>query len=166
MKKLLIFLIGAALVTALFSSYDPYYDSDCDIPVYMKRADLEKSVKYDAPRPLKRPGKIYCKDNYIYINELYKGVHVINNSNPQNPVNEGFIKAPGCIDIAIKGQILYVDNSVDLVAFDLTARMETHRIKNVLPEPPPPKDSYCYTSYPQNDTTMILVEWQKRSEIE
>lgn len=168
MKKLWLILIAAAALAALFSSndpYDPYYDGDCDVPIYMKRADLEQSVKYVEAQPLKRPGKIYCIGSYIYINELYKGVHVINNSNPQNPFKEGFIKIPGCVDIAVKEQILYADNSVDLVAFDLTAREETHRIKNVLPEPPPPKGYYCNAA-PRRDSSMILVEWRPRSEIE
>jgi hypothetical protein len=63
----------------------------------MTRADLEKSVFYQpVGRNLEDPGKIYYKFPYIYVNEKYKGIHLINNSDPQNPVKEGFIVAPGC----------------------------------------------------------------------
>jgi hypothetical protein len=129
------------------------------IPIFMKRADLEQSVKYATEsRPLKNPGKIYCKDHYIYVNELYKGVHVINNSNPAHPVNEGFIIVPGCIDMAVKGNILYVDNAVDLVAFDLITKQVTQRIKEVLPEPSSPG---YWNYYPYNrPKDMILVGWK------
>jgi hypothetical protein len=131
------------------------------VPIFMKRADLEQSVKYaDESRPLKNPGKIYCKDHYIYVNELYKGVHVINNSNPAHPVNEGFIIIPGCVDMAVKGDILYVDNAVDLVAFNLTTKQVTHRIKEVLPEPSAPGYSDYYPNNRPKD--MILVGWQKK----
>jgi hypothetical protein len=133
------------------------------VPIFMKRADLEQSVKYaDESRPLKNPGKIYCKDHYIYVNELYKGVHIIDNSNPAHPVNEGFIIIPGCLDIAIKGDILYADNAVDLIAFDLINKQITHRIKEVLPEPPAPGYSnYHPYNHPKD---MILVAWKEKTE--
>jgi hypothetical protein len=134
------------------------------IPVFMKRADLEQSIKYVAEnRPLKNPGKIYCKDHYIYVNELYKGVHVINNSNPSHPVQEGFIVIPGCVDMAVKENTLYVDNSVDLVAFDLTTRQVTQRIKEVLPEPPAPGYAVYYPVY-DRPKDMILVAWKAKNE--
>jgi hypothetical protein len=128
----------------------------------MKRADLEQSVKYTPEnRALKNPGKIYCKDNYIYVNELYKGVHIINNANPLRPVQEGFIIVLGCVDMAVKGDILYVDNAVDLVAFDLTSRQVTHRVKDVLPEPAAPSNARYYGYY-NRPPDMILVSWQEK----
>jgi hypothetical protein len=128
-------------------------------PVLMKRADLEKSVSYRPEgRALINPGKIYSKPPYIYINERYKGIHVVNNTDPRHPVKEGFIVAPGCIDMAVKEQILYLDNSVDLVAFDLTAREVTHRVKNIFPQPIAP-DNSIYYGLPDDD--MVVVEWKK-----
>jgi hypothetical protein len=128
-------------------------------PVFMKRADLEKSVTYQREtRALTNPGKIYSKPPYIYVNERYKGVHIINNTDPAHPVGEGFITAPGCIDMAVKENILYLDNSVDLVAFDLSARKVSQRLKNVFPEPVGPDNSYYYGI---REEDMILVEWKK-----
>jgi len=125
----------------------------------MERSELEKSVFYqDKGRELISPGKIYHRSPYIYINERYKGVHIINNSNPEKPVNEAFIVAPGCIDMAIKGNILYIDNSTDLVAFDLNTRKVTERIKNVFPEPVPPHHLYYYINRPEG---FVLVGWKK-----
>jgi hypothetical protein len=127
-------------------------------PVFMKRADLEKSVSYQAQgRNLVNPGKIYSQAPYLYINERYRGIHVINNTDPAHPVNEGFIVVPGCIDLAMKGHILYVDNSVDLVAFDLESKTVTKRVKNVFPSPSAPDDSY----YGYREDDMVLVEWRK-----
>ena len=38
-------------------------------PVYMSYADLRSAVKISPARELNFPGKIYFKDNYIFINE-------------------------------------------------------------------------------------------------
>ena len=128
------------------------------IPVFMERSELEKSVVWkDEARELGTPGKIYSNDSYIYINEQYQGIHIINNTNPANPRNEAFIVAPGCIDMAIKGDIMYLDNSVDLVAFSLREKEVTHRIKDVFPEPLAPTNQYYFTERPDN---FILVGWK------
>jgi hypothetical protein len=129
-------------------------------PVYMERKTLETSVFYtNESRELKNPGKIYTKGTSLFVNERYKGIHVIDNTDPGNPIRKGFIVAPGCIDIAVKDNILYLDNSVDLVAFDLVAKRETKRIVNVLPEPCAPNGRRSYEERPKN---YILVEWVKQ----
>ncbi|MDR1860338.1 MAG: hypothetical protein LBR06_05405 [Bacteroidales bacterium] len=130
-------------------------------PVYMTRAELEQSVKYIAPTPLHTTGKIYFYNPYIFINEQYKGVHVINNSEPKNPVNEGFITAPGCMDMAVKDGILYLDNAVDIVAFNLSTRQVTERIKEVLPAPTPPEGYYSYRNDSELAPDLVLVGWRQ-----
>ncbi|MDR2233277.1 MAG: hypothetical protein LBE56_09160 [Tannerella sp.] len=132
-------------------------------PVYMSRETLENSVKYiPGAREMKQTGKIYYLAPYIFVNERYKGVHVINNSNPASPVNEGFILAPGCMDMAVKENILYLDNAVDLVSFDLDSRQVTKRIKDVFPEPLPPDElNFGYYNLPGRPEGYILVEWKK-----
>src|SRR5690349_11420624 len=81
-------------------------------PLLMSREQLNNSITFLPPRDLKNPGKIYYKDGYIFVNEKYKGVHIINNQNPENPQNIKFIQIPGCIDMAMKDNMLYVDNAV------------------------------------------------------
>jgi hypothetical protein len=127
-------------------------------PVLMKRSDLENSVRFHPEgRTLTNPGKIYVKPPYLYINERYKGIHVINNADPRHPVREGFITAPGCIDLAVKDHILYLDNSVDLVAFDLGSKQVTQRLKDIFPQPSAPDNSIYY--HPEEG--MVIVEWKK-----
>jgi hypothetical protein len=130
----------------------------------MKRADLEKSVFFQPIAvEMENPGKIYYKAPYIYVNERYKGVHIINNSDPRKPVNESFIAAPGCIDMAVKGNTMYLDNAVDLVAFNLTTKEVTKRIKAVFPEPVSPENAVFYSQEDRGD--YILVEWKKNTNI-
>jgi hypothetical protein len=152
-------MIGILVLTTSYT--DSYYENWTYVPIFMARADLENSVSYQSsPRNMETPGKIYYKSPYIYINERYKGVHVIDNSDPENPVKEGFIVAPGCLDMAVKGNTMYLDNAVDLVAFDLTKKEVTERIKEVFPEPVSPEND---TFYSEKNREYILVAWRKNN---
>ena len=112
MKKLLLFI--PLLLLSGFSVKDDYY------PILMNRSDLLVSVQLTkSAMPLTKPGKIYLYKNWIFLVENYKGIHLIDNSNPANPLRENFLKVPGCQDVAVHNGILYVDNSVDLVAVRL-----------------------------------------------
>jgi hypothetical protein len=160
MKKFLLLFVFVSLTGLFLRSDMPVYATYS--AVFMSRDVLEKSVSYiPGARNMVWTGKIYFRAPYIYVNERYKGVHVINNSNPARPVSEGFILAPGCIDMAVKGNIIYLDNAVDLVSFDLDSKKVTHRIRNVFPEPLPPDDN-SFISYDNRPNGYILVEWKKR----
>ncbi len=111
-------------------------------PVFMLRSEMEKNVKLEGPRTITNPGKIYIKDHLIFINEKYRGIHVVDNTNPEDPSIIAFINIDGCIDMAMKDNVLYADNAVDLIAVKADAHMTgievTKRIKNTFPEPVSP----------------------------
>ena len=90
------------------------------IPIWKTTDEIRASIQLEEPRALKNPGKIYFYNNYIFVNEQREGVHFINNTNPENPIKEGFIAIPGNVDIAIKDKILYADTYIDLVAIDIS----------------------------------------------
>lgn len=102
-------------------------------PIYFAESEARKIVA-DAPQPIVKLGKIYYKDQTIYVNERNLGVHIIDNTDPANPVKKGFLHIPGCNDIAIKGNTLYADNVGDFVAIDIsdpTHPIELKRIPNL-----------------------------------
>jgi len=105
-----IMLIMVLLMAVSTSCTDKVFETyTANSPVYMSYDALRSSVKMSAARDLNTPGKIYFKDQYIFINERMKGVHVYDVSDPANPQNKGFIEIPGNVDIAIKDNILYAD---------------------------------------------------------
>jgi hypothetical protein len=83
-------------------------------------SELRAGVKTEAARTLENPGKIYVKGNYLFINEVKAGVHIIDNANPASPRAVSFLAIPGNVDMAVKGNILYADSYSDMVAFDIT----------------------------------------------
>lgn len=88
-------------------------------PLY-RPAEEAKKIEMQPPRPLQNPGKIYVSGNWLLINEVGKGLHVIDNTDPASPEKVSFISIPGNIDMAVKGQVLYADNYTDLVAIDIS----------------------------------------------
>lgn len=88
--------------------------------VTLSQTEVRQNVSTLDPRRLERPGKLYVKDNYLFINELKKGIHIIDNSNASNPTHIAFVNIPGNGDIAVRGNILYADSYSDIVTLDIS----------------------------------------------
>lgn len=142
-----------------------YYPVSGYIPVLMNRDEMERAVKLESPRPMNDPGKIYYKIPYLFIVEKYKGVHVIDNSNAANPEKIGFIHIDGIRDIAMRDDVMYADNAVDLIAVQFNASYTSvsvsKRLKNYFPEMTAPDGMgipyYVYKNRPANS---IIVDWK------
>jgi len=120
---LLLALLGLSLVTFLSgclrdecTSTRTYVRFD---PVYKTLTEMRVGITPESPRELRRPGKIYAFGHYLFINEKQEGIHVVDNSNPSNPQKIAFWKIPGNVDMAIRGQYLYVDQYIDLLTVDI-----------------------------------------------
>ncbi|GAB4015689.1 LVIVD repeat-containing protein [Spirosoma koreense] len=97
---------------------------------------LRLGVQAEPAQPLVNPGKIYAKDQFLFINELKQGIHIIDNRNPSAPKPVAFIRIPGNGDIAIRNNILYADSYMDLIAFDISNPQSVkavNRVQNVFP---------------------------------
>jgi hypothetical protein len=105
------------------------------VPVY--GIDSTKfSIKTLQPQPVARAGKMYVWGNYLFQVDEFKGVHVINYSDRQNPVKLSFITIRGCTEVAVKGNVLVANNLQDLVSLDVrqpTDVKEVGRIKDAFP---------------------------------
>ncbi|OAQ38235.1 hypothetical protein A5893_15675 [Pedobacter psychrophilus] len=170
MKKSIFFIIAVLFISACtpIGSNTPVSYTDY-VPVLLSRSSLSTSVRLKPTTNIGDAAKIYYKDNFIFISERFKGVHIIDNSNPKLPVNKGYIAVPGCVDMAIKENILYVDNAIDLIAINLLEDEKGNlaivkRIENVFPEVAPPDggvipSKFNLTNRPPNT---IIVSWTKK----
>ena len=127
-------------------------------PIYKSKDEVLASIKVAPTQTVKEPGKLYMYGKYIFLNEINKGVHLIDNSNPSNPVMAGFIEIPGNIDIAVKGSILYADLYTDLLAIDITNPLET-KIAKVIPNVFPER---IYINGFVTQPGMVVVDWIKK----
>jgi hypothetical protein len=138
---------------------------EANVPVYMSFTDFRSSFTISEPTEISTPGKIYFKDDYLFVNEVGKGIHVINNSNPANPQKEGFYKIMGNVDMAIRGNMLFADSYIDLVAIDITnikKPVEISRIKNIFPEVVPEGDKWF--PYAMVDKSKgVITDWEVKT---
>jgi hypothetical protein len=156
------------LLIALFSACkDKYTEQYLSLePVYLGYQDFRASVKVISQQDLVKPGKIYTIGNYIFINEIMKGVHVYNNTNPASPAYVGFINIPGNVDMAVKNNILYADSYIDLVAIDITDpanSKEVGRIKSIFPYSVPAYEQTGYRVGQVDDSKGVVVSWEVKT---
>lgn len=93
-------------------------------PVYRSAESIREGVTMEEPRELTKPGKIYVYGDHLFINERGEGLHILDNSDPSQPVNLAFLAIPGNFDLAAFGKTLYADSYMDLLAFDISAVTE------------------------------------------
>ncbi|HEU0136605.1 MAG TPA: hypothetical protein VFQ50_04885 [Flavobacterium sp.] len=136
---------------------DPWAGSNYYAEI-ITRAELESSVQAQPQQTIVEAGKIYIKDNLMFINDVNKGFHVYNYSDPQNPVRTGFIKIPGATDLAVRDNVIFINQAVDLVTIVYDPVMNTivslHRNRNVFPQKISPQG---YSANPNNDD--VVIDW-------
>ncbi|TCV15128.1 hypothetical protein EDC17_101524 [Sphingobacterium alimentarium] len=128
------FLFLGVVISCLFgcdkvdnTSYYKY-----KLPILEKMANIRlQAVTPIAPQPVNATGKIYIYKDYLFINEPTKGVHIFNNANPSNPIPISFLPISGNVDMAVKDNVLYADNHVDLLVYDLTNPASPSFLKRV-----------------------------------
>ncbi|MEK6153413.1 hypothetical protein WIW50_09140 [Flavobacteriaceae bacterium 3-367] len=123
-KKTLWFVL--IIVLGLVSCDDDTQDDDryaeylVARPLTMSMTEFKNGVDIIAPRPIDESGKIYAYKDYVFVNDKYRGVHIIDNSNPSAPRKLAFIKIAGNVDISVKDDYLYADSITDLVVLDIS----------------------------------------------
>lgn len=148
------YLFVFVILVSTFSCYkkEPLI-VDGKTPIYISATDFSK-VKSEEPRIFTNLGNIVIQGNFLFINEKRKGIHVIDNTDPNNPITVAFLNIPGNTEFNITGNYLYADNSIHLLTIDIT---DIHNIdvksytKNIFlnlevldPRPPFPYIGYFY----------------------
>jgi hypothetical protein len=129
-------------------------------PVYKALEEVRASVGITDPIVIEKTGKIYLYKNFILLNEPGKGIHIINNQNPSTPAAIKFINIPGNYDMAVKGDILYADSFMDLLAFDISNLNNISLIERV-------KDLFLSSMYNvYNSEKGVIVDWEEVKTIE
>lgn len=157
-KFFLIPAIGLAILTLENCCYD---GDDCCYECYSHKEwgykavysnDLNDIVSLEAPRALRSPGKIYVYNNLLLINEVQKGLHIYDNTDPANPTALNFLKITGCNDMAMRNGVLYTDQFSNLITIrldSLQSELEKSRLSDVF-------SAYYYDVAP--DTVDVYYE--------
>ena len=128
------------------------------VPVYKTTDEVRANIKSNAPREMENTGKIYIYGRYIFLNEMDRGIHIIDNTNPASPKKIAFVDIPGNIDMAVKGNTLYADSYSDLVVLDISNPVEVS-LKKVIDGVFPHR---IYNNWFVQDTSNVLTDWVRR----
>lgn len=136
-------------------------------PVYVTQAEAN-NVEIQEAKDIEDFGKIYVFGDYLFVNDRFKGVHVINNQNPLNPQKLAFINIPGNVDIAVKNNTLYADNLTDLLVFDIQDPQNislTKRVSDAFPslDFPPVRGTYFECVEPSKGK---VIAWEFSENLE
>ncbi len=166
MKKYLNISLNAIITLTLSALFSACLKDTCDKtytysyfkPEYKTTAEVKANIKSNTPKEVQNPGKIFILGKYLFLNEMDKGIHIIDNSNPSSPKNVAFIDIPGNLDMAVKGNTLYADLYTDLVTIDVTDPLNV--VVKKYNEGVFPFRAYINGFY--GDTTKVIVDWVKR----
>lgn len=127
-------------------------------PVYKTSAEVRANIKSNAPKKVEHPGKLFLLGHYIFLNEMDRGIHIIDNANPSAPKNVAFIDLPGNIDLAVKGNILYADAYTDLVTIDISNPLQI-AVKDIKVNAFPFR---VYSNGFKADSSKVIVDWVRK----
>lgn len=171
-----LFLLVLVMLTGFSCDDDgPYEEYLVARPVLMDAISFKaEAIDIAEPTSIVSSGKIYAYNDYIFINDVDRGFHVIDNQNPASPKSIAFIKLEGNFDISVKDDKLFADSYGDLVIFDisdinniqLTSRMENAIYNNdiwLANLDFPQADIYDYSEIDYNKD--IVVGWEVKREM-
>lgn len=130
-------------------------------PITVSIAELRESIEVQSPKSIVQSGKIYAYQQYIFVNDVDKGVHVIDNRNPSQPTMINFLNIPLNRDVSVKGNYLYADSGRDLVVFDISQITNIQfvgHVANVL-------ENYQTVDYPEEITLYNWLDYDPNEEI-
>ncbi len=133
-------------------------------PIVMKREEFNNSIQLEASKSMTKSGKIYIKDQLLFINDVNKGFHIYDNTNPSLPRKIAFLNTPGSTDMAIRDTTIYINQSVDLVGITIDANATNFtiqkRIQNTFPVSfVGPNGRWYYHELLEDE---IITDWQRK----
>jgi hypothetical protein len=156
--KFILVLFGIALVFSSCLKDHCQKNFRMFIPIYKSRAAVLQDVKLQGSQKIEKAGKIFSYGNYLFINDVDKGIHIIDNSNPAVPNKTGFLNIEGNLDLWVRNNLLYADCYDNLLVIDIHD-MHNIQLLESLPNVFPQRD---YNEAAIDASKGYVVGWQQR----
>jgi hypothetical protein len=157
------------LLLILLFSCDPRRRDDFGVrgyaPIYTTKQNAEEITVAPAKSTV-HPGKIYAYGNYLFQVEQNEGIHIIDNSNPQQAHKISFLRVAAASELAIRSGYLYTNHLNDLVVIDLSdmnSPRVVNRVEDAFPqisqEYPPVNNCYFECVDPSKG---VVIGWEEK----
>ncbi len=131
-------------------------------PVLVSAADWRSTdFTYEAAGEVCEPSGFYVYGDYLLIVDRNAGLHIFDNRDNDAPRPLSFLPIPGGQGIAVRNNILYVSQYLDLLAFDLSDPKEPqflHRTEDVF-------ELYSVFAGQMAYTGEYIVEYEPTNEV-
>lgn len=158
-------LIAAGIVLAVcLAGCDPNDRLDDEsrawVPIYLQPTEKE-NISVSGARITEKSGKIYAWGNYIFQNDQNKGIHIVDNTDRNNPKKIAFLNIPFNTEFAVRGNYIYANNVNDLVVIDIRDVLHpvvAKRVEGAFP--------YVNQKYPQESGRFVCPDPSKGTVID
>ncbi|MEY8247450.1 MAG: hypothetical protein RPT11_03620 [Bermanella sp.] len=120
LAALLAFGLTTSLGSLVLSCDSSQYQ--CVTPVVLSLEEFRGEIQpvYGNNASLTRPGKIYAHQQNLYVVDQYRGIHIFDRSDAQNPIRIAYLPIYGALEISIQGSLLYTNSFSDLLVIELS----------------------------------------------
>ena len=166
-KYLFLFLIFsfAGLTSCIFDEDPPPDNVFGNAPIYLQKTNSD-TITFLSPQPTINGGKIYLKGDLLFQVELYKGIHIVDISDPENAKKIGFYEIFGCTQLTMQDQYMYANSAAAFIVIDISV-LTAPRVVSYDPDyfnsiafPPPPDEGYFECIDPSKG---IVTGWERKS---
>lgn len=123
MKKLICYL-GSLCILLMYSCSADQSSAELTytkaIGIYGDLNDQRTQPLLEGIRDLSNPGKVFVSEELLLIGEEEEGIHVYDNSDPENPVALNFIKIPSNKEFYVQDNFIYAESLYDMLKIDIS----------------------------------------------
>lgn len=121
MKKLPILFVISLIIASCSSDFESLTITYTKgTAIYGDLAQLRQVPLNSASKEIVDAGKVFISSELLLVGEEGEGIHIFDNSNPQNPVARSFMNIPGNREFYVEGDYLYAESLYDMLKIDLS----------------------------------------------
>ena len=155
MKKLLLVLLPLTFFilqscTKDFGSVEVSYKKAT--AVYGDLAAIRNTPLMEGARPITDAGKIFVAEDLLLIGEEGDGIHIVDNTDPKNPINLSFMNIPGNREYYVAGNILYAESHYDMLKIDISNKSQPRIVSRV-------EDAFATSENFKNAAGEVLIKF-------
>ncbi|CAG5081999.1 LVIVD repeat-containing protein [Parvicella tangerina] len=116
--------------------------------VYADLDEIRNMPLVASARSINDPGKIYIGDKFLLIGEKEEGIHVFDNTNPNNPVAISFLQLPMTREFYVDGNFIYAEGHYDFMKINMADMYNPTLVSRV---------EYAFGESRQNDQGQDII---------
>ncbi len=128
--------------------------------IYGDLAEFRATPLLAHARDISDPGKIFVYNDLILVGEEGFGIHILDNSDPNNPAPVSFLNIPGNKEYYVSDGILYAESMYDMLQIDVSNMHQPlllTRIENAFMDPIYADDGLAVVGFEYEEVSQELA---------